>query len=193
MFTSFIGWVKGLSLAGKGVLGVVGVTALGSMSTLGPTPEPVHTDPQVKAEQTVKPPVITTETVSENEPIPYGKETIETGTLEKGVSQITTAGVDGVRTLTYKITKSDGIEIKKEQVSTKVTTAPVTEVTSVGTYVAPISPPAPRNNCDPNYSPCVPMVSYDLDCPDIGYSVTVIGSDPHRFDRDGDGHGCESY
>lgn len=53
--------------------------------------------------------------------------------------------------------------------------------------------PAPvRSNCDPNYTPCVPNVSYDLDCSDISFSVTVIGSDHHRFDRDGDGLGCES-
>jgi hypothetical protein len=39
----------------------------------------------------------------------------------------------------------------------------------------------------------VPLVSYDLDCPDIGFSVTVIGSDPHGFDREGNGLGCESY
>ncbi len=52
---------------------------------------------------------------------------------------------------------------------------------------------APTNgNCDPNYSPCVPSVSYDLDCGDISFSVKVIGTDHHRFDRDGDGYGCES-
>ncbi len=50
----------------------------------------------------------------------------------------------------------------------------------------------PRSNCDPNYEPCVPDTSYDLDCSDISFSVTVVGSDPHRFDRDGDGYGCES-
>ena len=47
--------------------------------------------------------------------------------------------------------------------------------------------------CDQNYSGCVPVVSYDLDCGDIGHSVTVYGNDPHRFDRDRDGYGCESY
>ena len=52
----------------------------------------------------------------------------------------------------------------------------------------------PVSNCDPNYSgACVPIVSWDLDCADIGESVTVIGSDIHRFDADGDGAGCESY
>lgn len=56
--------------------------------------------------------------------------------------------------------------------------------------------PAPTSNqggnCDPNYTPCVPNVSYDLNCSDISFSVTVIGTDRHRFDRDGDGFGCES-
>jgi hypothetical protein len=36
-------------------------------------------------------------------------------------------------------------------------------------------------------------VSYDLDCPDIGHSVVVVGVDVYRFDADGDGVGCESY
>lgn len=33
----------------------------------------------------------------------------------------------------------------------------------------------------------------DLDCADVGHTVKVTGSDPHRLDRDGDGWGCESY
>lgn len=49
------------------------------------------------------------------------------------------------------------------------------------------------SGCDPNYSgACVPLVSYDLDCADIGGPVTVVGADPHGFDREGDGLGCES-
>lgn len=54
------------------------------------------------------------------------------------------------------------------------------------------SAPSQSNNCDPNYSPCIPNVSYDLDCGDISTSVRVVGTDRHRFDRDGDGYGCES-
>jgi hypothetical protein len=54
--------------------------------------------------------------------------------------------------------------------------------------------PAPeQTGCDPNYTGCVPNVPYDLDCGDIGFSIQVIGGDPHGFDRDGDGWGCESY
>jgi hypothetical protein len=51
------------------------------------------------------------------------------------------------------------------------------------------------STCDPNYSGfCVPNVSYDLDCPDIGHMVYVVGYDYHGFDgNDNDGIGCESY
>jgi hypothetical protein len=52
-------------------------------------------------------------------------------------------------------------------------------------------PTGPGPGCDPNYSNCVPLVNYDLDCPDIGHPVQVIGSDPHGLDRDNDGWGCE--
>jgi hypothetical protein len=47
--------------------------------------------------------------------------------------------------------------------------------------------------CDSNYTPCVPYVSYDLNCPDIGFRVSVIGTDRHKLDNDKDGIGCESY
>jgi endonuclease YncB( thermonuclease family) len=52
---------------------------------------------------------------------------------------------------------------------------------------------APSGGCDPNYTGCVPVVSHDLDCADIGFMVQVIGVDIHGFDREGDGLGCESY
>ena len=45
--------------------------------------------------------------------------------------------------------------------------------------------------CDPNYSPCVPAYPPDVDCAEVGGSVTVVGSDPHGLDADGDGIGCE--
>lgn len=60
------------------------------------------------------------------------------------------------------------------------------------------SPQAPSVNsgsdCDSNYSGnCVPLVGYDLDCPDVVGPVYVVGQDVHGFDRDGDGVGCEPW
>jgi hypothetical protein len=47
------------------------------------------------------------------------------------------------------------------------------------------------SGCDPNYSGCVPPYPPDVDCPDVGETVSVYGSDPHGLDADNDGIGCE--
>jgi micrococcal nuclease len=47
--------------------------------------------------------------------------------------------------------------------------------------------------CDPSYAGvCIPPPPPDLDCGDIRFRrFAVVGSDPHRFDGDRDGIGCE--
>lgn len=56
----------------------------------------------------------------------------------------------------------------------------------------PAEEPA-ASGCDPNYRPCVPISSADLDCADIGFGVTIVGSDPHSIDgNDNHGLGFES-
>jgi micrococcal nuclease len=49
-------------------------------------------------------------------------------------------------------------------------------------------------NCSPAYpTVCIPPPPPDLDCKDISYKrFKVLPPDPHNFDRDGDGIGCES-
>lgn len=49
-------------------------------------------------------------------------------------------------------------------------------------------------NCDPSYPEvCIASPPPDLDCDEVPYNnIQVIGSDPHGFDREGDGIGCES-
>lgn len=51
----------------------------------------------------------------------------------------------------------------------------------------------PTRNCHPSYpTVCIPPPPPDLDCPNIRERrFPVVGSDPHRFDGDGDGIGCE--
>ena len=52
---------------------------------------------------------------------------------------------------------------------------------------------ASKPSCDESYpSVCIPKYPPDLDCGEIAYSnFMVTGSDPHGFDRDKDGIGCE--
>ena len=47
-------------------------------------------------------------------------------------------------------------------------------------------------NCDPGYDPCVPPYPPDLNCSDVDGPIRVTGDDPHGFDADGDGIGCDS-
>lgn len=55
-------------------------------------------------------------------------------------------------------------------------------------------PELSQNNCDVSYPDfCIPPNSPDLDCGDIPQkNFTVIQPDPHRFDGDKDGIGCEN-
>ncbi len=51
----------------------------------------------------------------------------------------------------------------------------------------------PQNNCDPSYPTLCLRSSPDLDCGEINArQFPVRGRDPHGFDGDGDGIGCES-
>jgi len=51
-----------------------------------------------------------------------------------------------------------------------------------------------ENNCDPSYPDvCIPPYPPDLDCGEIEYSnFKVLQPDPHGFDHNKDGIGCES-
>lgn len=53
--------------------------------------------------------------------------------------------------------------------------------------------PIPVGNCDPSYpTVCIPPPPPDLDCKDITHRrFQVLPPDPHRFDGNGDGVGCE--
>jgi micrococcal nuclease len=63
-----------------------------------------------------------------------------------------------------------------------------------GGGASPVSPGAPGSSaCDPSYPDvCIPPPPPDLDCADVPYRrFRVVGADPHRFDSDHDGIGCE--
>lgn len=191
MWSKFKGWHSGLSTIGKvtlwSVTAVLFGTALAGASSTQKTP-PLTPPPVVKKQQTIK-------TVTESADIAFTKKSVDDPNLEQGKTQIKTAGVNGVKTYTYEVVYEDGKEVSKKLIKEEVTTAPVTEVTAIGTYVAPKK----ISNCDPNYSgACVP-IAYDVDCASgsgngpayVNGPVYVIGSDIYGLDRDGDGVGCE--
>lgn len=144
--------------------------------------------------------VITTKEVTETQAVAFEKAVTESALYDKGTSRVTRLGVDGEKTLTYKVTLVDGVESRRELISERVTIAPISEVTTVGTYVKPVAPKVQTaSNCDPNYSGvCVPVAS-DVDCAGgsgngpayVSGPVNIVGRDIYDLDRDGDGVGCE--
>lgn len=83
-------------------------------------------------------PVITTKTETVTTAIPFTKTTIQDPT--KTGTSITTIGIDGSRVVTYSVTYTDGKETKRT-VTSDITKQPVVEVTTIGTYVPPVTPP----------------------------------------------------
>jgi micrococcal nuclease len=61
------------------------------------------------------------------------------------------------------------------------------------TTAPPAQTKASNNSCDPSYPDvCIPPSPPDLDCGDISHrNFKVLPPDPHRFDSDKDGVGCE--
>lgn len=68
------------------------------------------------------------------------------------------------------------------------------QAAGLGIWGTPPSTPPPSGGCDPSYpSVCIPPPPPDLDCGDITFRrFTVLAPDPHGFDGDRDGIGCES-
>jgi len=122
-------------------------------------------------------------TTTETQPIPFDKTTVNDPNTSKGQTSIQTAGVNGVETQTYDVTSySPSGCLQDTKVLTKevVTTQPVTEVTSVGTYVAPVQPTCTNGTyvntagntvCSPETSSTVPAGA-TAQCVDGTYSFS---------------------
>lgn len=92
--------------------------------------------------------------------------------------------------------KAKNLGLWKKCPGTKLDTSkPATTGVAV-TYDLVTSPKSSIAKCDPNYQGCIPPYPPDLDCTDIkrlGLApIRVTGKDVHKFDRDGDGIGCDS-
>ena len=186
--------VIGVLVAIFAVISISGISS--AIGGGGSTSTPVPVSPTPK--QVIH--ITTYKDVEETEPIAFTKETKNDSSIASGTSKVTTPGVNGVKTKTYRVTLLDNVETTRELKGEAMTTAPITEVTSIGTYVAPAKKTSQGSgSCDPNYSgACVPIAS-DADCSGgsgngpayVVGPVTVIGSDIYDLDRDGNKIGCE--
>jgi hypothetical protein len=201
-------------VAGLGALALV-VGSAGAVSALprpvniseaAPTTQSIEATPSAKPSKKPTPtptpkPVVEVKQVEERSVVPFTSSTVDDGNLAAGTTAVVTAGANGERLVTYRVTYEDGVEIRREVATDVISVAPVNEVIANGTYVAPPPPPpAPVDNgCHPSYEgACVPFAD-DVDCEGgsgngpayIQGPLRVVGPDVYDLERDDDGIACD--
>ena len=195
-------WFNGRRLRTKVILTATAalVLILGIGSVANGSNRPSDASSNVQAiEPTPSPtPTVVVSEESTNEPIPFGRLTVNDPLRDVGQVVLSTPGIDGVKTSTFRVTSTNGVETSRELIEETITTAPVDEVTAICTRPVVVAQPV-QPTCDPNYTgQCVPVAS-DVDCGGgsgngpayVNGIVTVVGSDIYDLDRDGDGQGCD--
>lgn len=81
---------------------------------------------------------------TETEAVPFGREERRTDKLNKGETKVVQQGVEGVKTITYEVTYTNGQETSRKKVSEGITQQPVNEVTEIGTKEPQPEKPKPE-------------------------------------------------
>ncbi|WP_105111525.1 ZmpA/ZmpB/ZmpC family metallo-endopeptidase [Streptococcus suis] len=97
------------------------------ITTALPDTAPTHELPEV---------ALTEDTTTNTESIPFESQIIYDATLAEGTRNVDQVGQAGVQTTITKNYYADGVLIKSEQVSSSVTSSPVTEIVRIGTKKA---------------------------------------------------------
>lgn len=87
------------------------------------TPPPVYTPPK---------PVVTSKIETKTEEIPFETTNKNDDTLSEGNTRVV-EGTNGVKTISFKVTFTDGVETSREKTGESITTAPVHKVILKGT------------------------------------------------------------
>ncbi|MCU7726661.1 G5 domain-containing protein [Actinoplanes sp. KI2] len=140
-------------------------------------------------------PVQTTRVETETREIPYETRTVRDPGLPRGTRQIETPGVNGLETLRYLVTLTDGRPTDRRLIATVVTRRPQFQVVSLGTQ-RPVrrpvqgpqrpatdnnrpAPNRPVRNCGLILNLCLPFVGNPL-CSDGGHeeAASIPPPDP---------------
>lgn len=70
---------------------------------------------------------------TEAEAVPYGREERRTDKLNKGETKVVQQGVEGVKTITYEVTYTNGQVTSRKKVSESITQEAVKEIVEIGT------------------------------------------------------------
>ncbi len=104
--------------------------------------------------------------------IPFTSTTVKDATSAKGTQKVTTKGVDGVKSTTYKVVTVDGVEESRTLVSEADTTAAVAQVTTVGSKTTAAATTATK----PVTTPVSAPVSTPVSTPVSGAGINLANA-----------------
>lgn len=81
---------------------------------------------------------------TEAEAVPYGREERRTDKLNKGETKVVQQGVEGVKTITYEVTYTNGQVTSRKKVSESITQEAVKEIVEIGTKELQPEKPKPE-------------------------------------------------
>lgn len=141
--------------------------------------DPADKKQPIKAQMVIMIERIEEKEVTESEVVPFETSYQYTDYLYSGESEVQTAGQNGEKKVTYKVTYKNGEEVSREVSGEEVVTAPVTEIILLGTYEEPVyvaPEPAPEVAPAPAPAPGKTIVSEENmdDCDGSGHGTKVI-------------------
>lgn len=111
--------------------------------------------------------------VKEKEAIPFETRNVANSNMKKGTDKVKTAGVNGEKTVTYKVLEHNGKIIEKSRVTEEVTKKPVEKVVEYGTMVSTVTNRSDTSGRkgDLSYSRVLEMTAYSYS----GGGLTATG------------------
>lgn len=147
-------WLGGVGSAGALVGTVASHVGDARPAAVVAVADPTTAPPATRTPTPTPTPVVEVTETTEDAPIPFERTTVDDPALPKGQTRVTTAGVEGTETTTWRVTTTDGVETERAETGKEVTKTPVAEVTSIGSYVAPA--PAPVAPAPVQQAPAAP-------------------------------------
>jgi hypothetical protein len=115
---------------------VAGAPTFDAEMPMGGTPVDPTTDYEpVEVPPSPPPPIpdVETTTTTETEAVPFDTEYVRDPAMPRRTHEVRVQGEQGVKTLTYEVTTTDGQQTDKRLVSQEITRNPVTRVIAIGT------------------------------------------------------------
>jgi len=106
-------------------------------ATCAPYYPQCNSQPKVTAPKVISP-KITYDYIEEKEPIEFEKQNQNNPNIYISEKKVSQQGVIGEKTITYKITYSNGIETNREQTKEEITKQPTNQITLIGTKEKPV-------------------------------------------------------